>query len=414
MKTGYKISGDYPTQAYPIASQLPVSIVVNNMSLARSLRNAGKMVIHRYTSIEGNVDEGFSLWHKSMSPVQYAEKLASAHGAGNKDIFIYVFNEPNVGSIPDMRVFITYAIATFTRLRELGFDVVGVNTPPASYPADWVNAGAYDPLINYAHTFKTSFILGYHDYSDFSIVRFGSTDAKDYSQLDNRAYVAPSNWSTGINPTTAWHIFHITRLLVRARGQNKRIRLGCTELGFSEMPDTANLPDVRRLNAKYPKTPVNAPTLNGQHTLHAYWQDMYPSLTWEGVVIAQLKWYSRLAYSEIEFATLYAFGFGGSAGQDYWNDNSFHSQLIEWQRGNNTTTPPPVTPPNGTTVYLTSTGNATRIRTAPNIFARIIGNVTRNTPAIILGLSNGWYKIKWNDQFGHVYAQYVTVRQTPI
>jgi uncharacterized protein YgiM (DUF1202 family) len=176
------------------------------------------------------------------------------------------------------------------------------------------------------------------------------------------------------------------------------------------MPDTAGLADVRRLNNKYPKTPVNAPTLNGQNTLHAYWQDMYPSLTWEGVVMAQLKWYSARAWNEIEFATLYAFGFGGSAGQDFWNDNEFHRQLIDWQRGNTT---PPITPPTANTVYLTSTGSATRIRTAPSVFAKIIGNITRNTPAVILAQDRGWYKIRWNGKVGYCYSQYVIVRNTP-
>lgn len=414
MKFGYKINGDWASQAYPIAGQLPVSVVVNNMALARSLKNSGKFVIHRFTHLNGVQDEGFNDFHKSIGAIEYANRLAQAHGLNNRDIWLYVFNEPSIGNPTDMLTFITYAIATFTRLKELGFSVVGLNTPPASYPSEWVNSGVYDPLINYAHNNKTSFILGFHDYSDLSLVRFGNADAKDYSQMDNRAYVAPANWSIAVNPPTAWHIFHITRLLVRAREQGKRIRLGCTELGFSEMPDTANLPDVRRINAKYPKTPVNAPTLNGQHTLHAYWQDMYPNWSWEQVVMEQLKWYSRLAWSEIEFATLYAFGFGGGAGQDFWNDNEFHRQFIAWQKVGGTPPQPPVTPPPANVVYLTSTGNATRIRTAPSVLAKIIGNVTRSTPAVLLSTANGWHKIVWQGKIGYCYAQFVKVSNSPV
>jgi len=406
MKLGYKINGDW-NQALPIAGQLPVSVVVNNLGMARELRNQGKFVVHRFTHINGVQDEGWGDFHKSIGAIEYANRLANAHGVNNKDIFIYVMNEPHAGNADDMRALIAYSIATFTRLKELGFSVVGLNTPPASYPSEWIDSGVYDPLTIYAHNNKTSFILGYHDYSDLSIVRFGANDAKDYSQMDNRAYVAPANWSTSINPPTAWHILAISRLIVRARAQGKRIRLGCTELGFSEMPDTANLPDVRRINNKYPKTPVNSPTLNGQHTLHAYWQDMYPNWGWEQVVLEQLKWYSRVGYAEIEFATLYAFGFGGGAGQDFWNDNEFHRQFILWQRGN--TTPPPAN-----TVYLSSTGSATRIRTAPSVLARIIGNVTRNTPAVILSTANGWHKIVWNGQVCYTYAQYIKISNSPV
>lgn len=414
MKLGYKINGDWSSQAYPIAGQLPVSVVVNNMALARSLKNSGKFVIHRFTSINGQTDEGLSQWHKSIGAIEYANLLAQVHGLNNRDIWLYVFNEPHAGNADDMRALVAYSIATFNRLRELGFSVVGLNTPPASYPAEWVNAGVYDPLTTYANDNKTSFILGFHNYSDLSIARFGANDAKDYAQMDNRAYVAVSNFSTAINPSTAWHMFDISRLIVRARAQGKRIRAGCTELGFSEMPDTANLPDVRRINAKYPKTPVNTPNLNGQHTLHAYWQDMYPNWSWEQIVLEQLKWYSRLAYSEIEFATLYAFGFGGGAGQDYWNDNTFHSMLIQWQKVGGTPPQPPVTPPPANVVYLSSTGNATRIRTAPSVLAKIIGNVTKNTPAVLLSTANGWHKMVWNGQVCYCYAQYVIVRNSPI
>jgi hypothetical protein len=409
MKIGYKINGDWHTQAYPIAIQLPVSVVVNNLTLARALADAGKMVIHRFTHIGSQQDEGFSNWHKQMPPELYGQKLIDAHG-NNTDIWMYVFNEPNVGNEADMRMFIAYAVRAFSYILSRGYKVVGANTPPASYPEKWVNAGVYDELIDFAHTNRDKFIIGYHDYSDYHLVRFGN-DEKDYDQLDNPDYVKQSNWSTIIRSSTAWHLHHITRLIIRARERGKTIRLGATELGYSTMPDTANLRGAKALNDKYPPH-----RLNGQHTLFSYWASMYPQWSWEQVILEQTKQYAKIAYPEVEFATFYAFGFGGADGQDFWNDDQFHRLLINWQNVNTSSQTPPLNPPvappvSGQKVKMSSTGCTTNVRLAPNMFAKRIGVIKCHDEVDLLKRNNtGWHKIRFNGMVGYVSARHVIIQ----
>ena len=412
IKIGYNYNGGWYTQAQPIASQLSCALVINNMALAKSLVQSNKIIIHRYTDLNGVKDEGFGEWHKSIGALAYADELIKAHGAQNKDVWMIAFNEPNVGTLEDMVFFIGYAIQVFNRLRLAGFKVVGINTPLASIPADWVNAGAYDPMIDYAHAYRYVFIWGYHDYSDFALVRFGANDEKDYSRLDDRGYVAPANWSKVINPATSWHLFHITRVIQRARDMGKRPRFGATELGYSEVEDSNTEAQVNRLNSIFPASPVGG-VLNGQHTLHAYWRAMYPDWSWEQVVMEQLKWYSARAWVEIEFGMLYGFAFGGEHGQDFWNDGAFHAMLINWQK-EVIVTPPVIPPPiGGKSVYLTSTGSSTNIRKGASTATAIIGAVTVDTPAILMETANGWHEILWDGRIGYVSAQFVIVRDAP-
>lgn len=417
MKIGYKVNGLWASQYHPIGTQLPVSVIVNNMPLARQIANTGKMVIHRFESLGGTKDEGYSAWHRSIGAEQYAQLLASAHGESNKDIWIYLLNEPNVGNINDQREMLRFVEVAGRWLVQRDFKVVVVNTPPASWRGDWIEAGASDALLSWASQNRNSVIIGYHEYTEFHLVQFGAGE-RNYERFGDPTYVSKSNWASSINPDNSWHIGHVTRLIRRARQLGLKPRFGCTEINYGDVQDPPNMNAKISLARQFPPSPLswslNGITLhNGQHTLHGYWRAMFPQWTWEQVVIEQLKWYSNIMGNlwGAEFATLYAFGFGGEHGQDYWNDQAFHNMLIQWQ---NTTTTPPIV---GRDMYIRSAGSwNVNVRSAPNTSSPIMGTIGQaNIPITYYETVNGWHKILWNNKTAYVSAQHTVLvpRQMP-
>lgn len=51
------------------------------------------------------------------------------------------------------------------------------------------------------------------------------------------------------------------------------------------------------------------------------------------------------------------------------------------------------------------------IRANPNTSSTIIGSYTQNTKITVLGISNGWYKVSYNNKTGWIYGEYVTLTQ---
>jgi hypothetical protein len=348
---GIDANGHWHTQFYGIGKQLQTVLIINNMDLARALKSAGvPRVIHRFTNPDGFHDEGYNEHRNTPFPV-YAEKLAQAHGYNNKDIILSLANEASTElNLTSYRTMNQYFADAMEYLAKKGFILAGYNSPPASCDPMLVDGGAYDPLIEVAHKYPDNIILCFHDYDDFALVRFGANDEKDYSRLDDRGYVAKENWSKRIVPGASWHLYHYTRVIERARKLGKRIKVGITEIGYSNIDDDGTKGQVERLNRKYPKPPVNAPILNGQMTLHNYWADVYPQWSWDKVCDEQLRHYLGLVgqfYPEVIFATFYAFAYGDLHGQNIWN-----TPLVERIIAINGSPPlppkppaPPVTPP---------------------------------------------------------------------
>jgi hypothetical protein len=408
---GYKVNGNWGSQYFPIGTQLPVSVIVDNLPLARELANRGKFVIHRFVNLNGVKDEGISQWHYDMGADKYATALANAHGHNNKDIWIYVFNEPNRGNVSDQQVMLDFAVAVGQRLIDMGFKIVLLNTPPASWREDWLAQGTADNLLRFASNNRDRVIIGYHDYSDISMVLYGNGE-KDYSKLSDPNYVRKDNWAKSINPDTAWHVGHVTRLVRRARQLGLTIRLGCTEFNYINLFDPPNEPHKRQLGQQFPPSPVRSVLdLNvhdGQHTLHGYWRAMYPQWTWEQVVMEQIKWYaSVMATWGLEFVTFYAFGFSAEHGADYWNDNEFHRQLIEWQKP--VTPPPPV----GRDVMIKPAGNyGVNVREQPSVSSSRIGAIFAGQSVAVKYYETtptGWHKILFGGGIAYVSAQHTTI-----
>jgi len=347
---GIDVNGDWHSQFYPVGRELKTCLIINNMGLARALKSAGvPRVIHRYTKPLGFHDEGYNA-HRNIPSITYGETLALAHGYNNRDIIISLANEASTSRDPvSYTEMHQYFADAMEYLATRGFVVAGYNSPPSSCDSMLVDAGAYDPLIEVADKYPDNIILCFHDYDDFSLVRFGANDEKDYTRLDDRGYVAKENWSKRIKPATSWHLYHYTRVIDRARKLGKHIKVGITEIGYSNIDDDKTKAHVERLNRKYPKTPVNAPILNGQMTLHNYWTDVYPHQSWDMVCDEQLRHYLRLveqAYPEVLFATFYAFGYGGQHGQDIWNSPLVNRIIaISKESGAVPQTPPPTAKP---------------------------------------------------------------------
>lgn len=409
MKIGFKVNGQWASQYFPVGAQLHVSVIVDNMPLARSLADMGKMVIHRFETLNGTKDEGYGGWHKSIGEEQYATMLATAHGDANKDIWVYVLNEPNCGSIEEQREMLAFVEAVGRRLVERGFKVVVINSPPANWRGDWIDAGTADSLLSWASQNRNSVIIGYHEYTEFHLIQFGAGE-RNYSRFNDPNYVSKSNWATSINPDNSWHIGHVTRLIRRARNLGLNPRFGCTEINYGEVQDPPNMDAKVSLASQFPPSPQmwsqDGITLhNGQHTLRGYWQAMFPQWSWEQTVIEHLKWYANImGVWGVEFMTLYAFGYGGSHGQDYWNDLEFHNQLIQWQSA---IIQPPQ--PASAFIYPRDVYNV-NIRKSP-VNGAIIGYVPANGFITVnyIALENGWHKFTWNGTTTYTSAQYSKV-----
>lgn len=401
--TGFVANGDW-SQYESIGRVVGASVIVNNMALARSLKNAGRFVIHRFTNPSGFHDEGYNE-HRNIPFQQYAEKLIQAHGYNNIDIPMSVGNEMSTGfSIAEYRGMCEYVAKAIEYIAEKGFTVYGWNSPPASHDAFLVNGGAYDPLIDVFHRLRNKAVMCFHDYDDFNLVRHFN-DEKDYKRLDDRNYATKENWSKVINPSSSWHLYHYTRIIERARQLGKPIRAGITELGWSNIPDPNTQGDVNRLNAMFPRTPVNDSILNGQMTLGAYWAHVYPNWSLEDVVREQLAHYLGLVrqfYPEVEFAVIYAYRYGQSHGQDV-SDQTVSSVISLSQ----TSTPPLV----GRDMWIRSAGNwNVNVRSAPTTSTSIIGSIGRiDTPITFYETVNGWHKILWNNQVAYASAQHTTL-----
>lgn len=403
MHVGFVANGDW-SQYEAVGNMVGASVIVNNMALARALKNAGRFVIHRFTNPSGFHDEGYNE-HRNIPFTQYAEKLIQAHGYENIDIPMSVVNEASTSfSIEAYREMCQYFAGAIEYIVNKGFTVYGWNSPPASHDAFLVNGGAYDPLIDVFHRLRSKAVMCFHDYDDFNLVRHFN-DEKDYNRLDDRNYVAKENWAKVINTGSSWHLYHYTRIIERARQLGKPIRAGITELGWSNIPDGGTASAVARLNSMFPRTPINDSALNGQMTLGAYWAHVYPNWSLEDVIREQLTHYLGLVrnlYPEVEFAVIYAYRYGQAHGQDV-TDQTIHTVASLSQ-----TTPPP---PTGKPMIIRSAGNYNvNVRVAPNTSATIIGTIKPSGTSITFYETvNGWHKILWNGQTAYTSAQYTVL-----
>jgi hypothetical protein len=413
---GFNVNGDWHSQFYPVAKNVGGwHVVINNLPLAQSLANEGLNIINRFTSPLGYLDEGFNNWHKSIGAVQYAKILADAHGHNNKHIWMYVMNEPHGGSISEIRDLVNFSLATWHELRRMGFKVVGLNTPPAFYRSDWIEAGVWDSVISYAHDYSDVFKIAYHDYAPMSLVRYGNKDQIDFAMLSNSDYVKKENWSKVIVPETAWHLHHAYRLFLRAIKLGKNIKLCATEIAIGQMPDTNNLPAYLSLCDKYPSAPINRVEngknfLDGYNTLHNYWRDVYPNVSPSQIMFDQLVHYADLASVYADFFCLYGFGWSEHYGSDFRGDFALHDMIrTHNQKLNNS---------HNSLVYMSSTGSLTNVRSSPRISnfpSNVIGTISQNKLVKLLDTANGWHRILFdNTQIGFVSANFIKITSKPI
>lgn len=406
MKTGLVVNGLWRSQYPPIGRAVGVSLIVNNMALARSLQTAGKFVIHRYTNPSGFHDEGYNA-HRNIPHTQYAEKLIQAHGYDNIDIPMYATNEASTSlNLTAYRDMCQYFANTYQYIHDKGFTVYGWNSPPASHDSYLVDNGAYDPLINFFSANRDRAVMCFHDYDDFTLVRFNN-DEKDYKRLDDPNYVAWSKWSEVINPASSWHLYHYTRVIERARLLNKPIRAGLTELGWSNIPDNGTASETARLNAMFTRTPVNDSLLNGQMTLGAYWKHVYPQSSLEEAIKDQLAHYvmlTRKFYPEVEFFTFYAYKYGEEHGQ-HVSDETI-STIASMSQA------PTAPSPTGRPVVIRPAGNYdVNVRAQPTTASPILGTIFSGkiTTLVLYETSRGWREIGFNGGIAYVSAKFTTV-----
>lgn len=382
----------------------PTSVVViNNPDLLRE-------ILDTVPEIEAGVirfyrEDDAYLWKDKDGLNWLLQRWDSSGLPGNPRAYLYVSNEPVVGTVEELHQMVDWHTNAAIVLRQHVIHAVMMNISSATMGRGVVESGVFDDFLR--QMADGWHIFGFHEYSN--AIPPLSTAGRPAEDMLDPAKCQPNNWPSPYDVQIGsldgdWLIGRIYWWDEQAKKLGLKIpRKLITEGGQDHQTDQKGDYVLRQLEARYGKGSYL--DLRGWNSfrgvLEAYYKDTYPAPVFEHTIFEFLKWwmwvyddtlYRGQSEPSIIGMTLFIWSPDKSDwdiqyGFDYSKNRVLHQMLWDWstelygEKPMPEPTPMPVVVTQAVVVKSTDPKVPVRFRSEPTTAAAVIDHIIGEVPA---------------------------------